>query len=212
MMASRKFGYVVAAVVLALLAGCSVTRTTPEKQSYLISVSRTAASSMANGPSIALTTFGVSAPYRNKALVYRTSELGYQSDFYNEYFVAPNQMITDAAATWLASSGKFKSVMRPGTGLDADLLLNGFVTELYGDYRASGQPAAVLAMQFFVTDLRGSNNAVVVSAELKARVIIRDRSAASLVNGLNEGLRQILTDLEAQLGDISNTARTAPAT
>ena len=53
----------------------------------------------------------VTPKYEGKGLVYRLSELSYESDFYNEFFISPVSMFTEEIRKQLSESGLFKIVV-----------------------------------------------------------------------------------------------------
>ena len=77
-------------------------------------------------------------------------------------------------------------------------MLEGTLTELYGDYRAT--PAkAVLAVQFFLLHEASGQAEVLWHQEYRKEVDIIERTSAALVKGWNEALRLILSELEEDL-------------
>ena len=93
----------------------------------------------------------MAAPFRSKSLVYRQDELKYESDFYNEFFVAPGAMLTEGVSAYLSTAGVFKDVLPANANADGDFVLEGFVSELYGDNRIAGKPAAVVGISVGAT-------------------------------------------------------------
>jgi uncharacterized lipoprotein YmbA len=88
---ARRALVVAAAVVLA---GCSVTRPSPVKQTFLLDPPMPAAVVKTQPSSLRMGTVTVGAPFRGRGFVSRESELRYESDFYNEFFVPPATMIS----------------------------------------------------------------------------------------------------------------------
>jgi len=98
-------GVTLASLLLASLWGCS--RPSPVKQAYLLQTPAASPAAAAPRPStLKVGTIAVAAPFRGRSMVYREGELKYESDFYNEFFVAPSAMLTEGASAWLAAAEK----------------------------------------------------------------------------------------------------------
>jgi cholesterol transport system auxiliary component len=187
-----------AAVLLISLGGCS--RPSPVKQTYLLQAPAATQAATAPRPStLKVGTISVAAPFRGKSMIYREGELKYESDFYNEFFVAPSAMLTEGAATWLAAAGVFREVLPAAANADGDFVLEGFVSELYGDYRDAAKPAAVLTGKFFLIDNRVLSAVPVWQTELTQRVALSRRSPDALALALNGAWAAMLGDLSREL-------------
>jgi cholesterol transport system auxiliary component len=185
-------------VLIATLWGCS--RPSPVKQTYLLQAPvATQASASPRAATLKVGTIAVAAPFRGKSMVYREGDLKYESDFYNEFFVAPSAMLTEGAATWLAGAGVFREVLPAAANADGDFVLEGFVSELYGDYRDAANPAAVLTGKFFLIDNRVLTGVPVWQTELKQRVALANRSPDSLALALNGAWAAMLGDLAREI-------------
>jgi cholesterol transport system auxiliary component len=188
-----------ASLLLASLWGCS--RPAPVKQTYLLQTPSPTQRMASPRPStLKVGTIAVAAPFRGKAMVYRESDLKYESDFYNEFFVAPSAMLTEGTSAWLAGSGLFKDVLPAAANADGDFVLEGFVSEFYGDYRDAANPAAALTGKFFLIDNRVFSGIPVWQIELQQRVALTSRSPEALATGLNRAWSAMLADLARELG------------
>ncbi len=199
---------VLAAVIAVTLVGCTLSRPSPVKQTYLIQVQPTTQKSATPRPlTLKIGSIQVASAFRGRSLVYRLSDLNYESDFYNEYFVSPAAMISEATATWLAASGIFREVLPAGANANGDYVLEGFVSEFYGDDRDKGKPAAVIAAKFFLIDNSRLSGVPVWQTELAQRVPMQSRSPEHVAAALNAALAAMLGDLTAQLAAASLPAR-----
>ena len=188
------------AATVAVLAACSLTRPAPVKQTYLLQPQPPAQATSTPRPgTLKVGTIAVATQFRGKALVYRESDLKYEADFYNEFFVAPSAMLTESAATWLAAARVFNEVLPASANADGDYMLEGFVSELYGDYRDSAKSAAVLTGKFFLIESRNLSGVPVWQTELTQRIALAGRGPDALADALNSAWAAMLADLAHQL-------------
>ena len=186
-------------MLLVLLSACGFSRPAPVKQTYLLQATAPTQAAASPRPAVLkVGTISVAAPFRGKSLVYREGDLKYESDFYNEYFVSPAAMLTEGAATWLAAAGIFKEVLPASANADGNFVLEGFVSELYGDYRDEAKPAAVLDRQVLPhRQPRPVGRAGVADRTEATRAAI-ERSPDALAAGLNTAWSAMLADLSRQ--------------
>ena len=92
----------------------------------------------------------ISPRYADRSFVYRTSTAAYEADFYNQFLIAPDSMISEELRKGLAASELFKYVVGPSNSLQPNYVLEGSINALYGDFRDPSRPAAVLEIEFFL--------------------------------------------------------------
>jgi ABC-type uncharacterized transport system auxiliary subunit len=189
-----------AAAILALaLTGCSVTRTSPVKQTFLLDPPAPAAAARAQPGSLRVDAVKVAAPFRGRSFVFRESEFKYETDFYNEFIVAPEANIADATARSLQRAGTFARVFAPGASVDADWVLQGFVTTMYGDVRDTARPAAEVSITYYLSRGDGGTGVPVWSREYARRVPLAANTAVAYAAALNTACADILAELSRDL-------------
>lgn len=142
--------------------------------------------------------FQISPAFEGKEFVYRISDVRYEADFYNEWFIPPNAMLTQQVLNWLTMAGVFQYVIDSSGPLSATHRLEGNVTALYGDYRAAPSKA-VLSLQFFLVQVPSDPADILWHQEYRKEVELSEKSPEALVKGWNEALRLILTALDEDL-------------
>lgn len=199
-------GLLVLLAAAALLAGCSLTRPAPVKATFLLDPQVPPAVQSPRSGTLRIGAFSVAAPYRDRAFTYRTGDVRFESDFYNEFFVPPGPMIGQATSKALASAKPFARVVPAGTAPEeGDFVLEGFVSDLYADTRE--KPAAgVVGVNFYLTRTTFPS-AVVWSREYRERVTLAERSPEALARAWNEALGRVLAALAS---DLATAALSAP--
>jgi cholesterol transport system auxiliary component len=205
---ARRWVWIAVASALVLsLAACGFSpRPAAVKQTFLLQapVAGAPAMSAPRTSTLKVGAVSVAAPFRGKSLVYRQEELKYESDFYNEFFVPPGAMLSDGLSAYLSTAGVYKDVLPASANADGDFVLEVFVSELYGDNRIAGKPAAVLTARFFLIDNRRPGGVPVWQSEFKQRVAMTNTSAEALVAALNTAWSAMLRDLAHELAGLKS--------
>ena len=93
----------------------------------------------------------------------------------------------------------FQVVADPASKVDATHSLGGNVSALFADYRDASAPKAVLAIDIFVADNRGTTEEIVFQRSYREAITLTDRAPESLVRGWSTALGKILAALEKDL-------------
>ena len=189
--------------VAILLPGCvAVSRPAPRKMMFVPRVGRTGGlRPRATDSTLAIAPVRAAALARTRALLYRTGERAFVADYYNELHVEPAELMGELARDWLAASGLFGGVVALGDRASGDLVLEGRLLGLYGDYTATGVHHAVCEAEF--TLLRHGRPAadVLLQRRYAARAQCPTLGADGLVAAMEGALARVLTDLEADLAE-----------
>jgi len=186
------------------LTGCfNFNKNFPEKRFFVLSASRSAGISLSPSDAILrIRRFRVSPRFEGKGLVYRKGNSNYESDFYNEFFISPALMIAEEVDKWLKGSGLFQYVTSSSSPVEPTLELQGKISTLYGDYRDTRVPKAVLEIQFFLVRNVSSRPVIVFQKTYHEEYILKGNSPETLVTGWNLALEHILTQFETNLKDL----------
>jgi hypothetical protein len=185
-------------------AGCTLSRPSPVKNTFFLDPPLPPAGSVPKAATLRIGTVNVAAPYRDRAFVYRTGELAYESDFYHELFVPPAPMIAQLAARALTAANVFTRVVPSGSSPEeGDYVLEAFVSDLYADARRK-PAAAVVGITFYLTRTTFPSG-VVWSKAYAERAPLGESTPESLAGAWNDALGRVLASLardvaQAELG------------
>ena len=144
--------HVVLLALTPMLAAClTLERPYPEKRYYRLGVERTGEKREATpGAILRVSTFDISPAFQGRELAYLYEENRGEADFYNQLYLSPASHLTMVARAWLSDSGIFEHVVPSSSLVEANLVLEGSVSALLGDYRDRSAPKAWLKLQFLL--------------------------------------------------------------
>jgi cholesterol transport system auxiliary component len=175
-------------------------RDAPERHYFVIELPRSADQGAPSGDDVLMVSnLRISPRYADRSFVYRTSDAGYESDYYNQFLASPDVMISEELRKGLAASSQFKFVVGPANPLPPNYALEGSINSLYGDFRNAAQPAAVLEMDFFLYRENSNSQGVVLQKRYVKSVSLNAKSPEALVKGWDQALREIIAALAADL-------------
>jgi cholesterol transport system auxiliary component len=184
-----------------LLGSCvNIERSYPDKHYFVLEVSlkQPPTTRTVNGV-LAVSDMRVSRRYEGQSFVYRLSETSYESDFYNQFLIAPAALITEEVRKALAQAQVFEHVIGSSTDWEAAYRLQGAVNSLYGDFTDAQAPRAVIEMQFFLTKKTPTGEAIVMAKRYTKSVPVGARSPDALVKGWDTALEDILNSFIAEV-------------
>jgi len=204
--------YVIIMFVILFGAGCAnVDKPYPQRAYYQFDVSNSGHSGTpVQGTILGIKRLSVSPGSQGLEFIYRTGEFKYQSDFYNQFFRPPGALITEAVTRWFADAGVFEDVLGQLSQAFPNYVIEGNVVKIYGDYRNSSAPSAVMEIQFFLLKLTDDVDTpiVVTSSTYNARKPISSRDPKALMLGWNQALEEILGEF---LKDVKNNLQRSTA-
>jgi cholesterol transport system auxiliary component len=192
------------ALLLFCAACAGIERGYPDRRYFVLDVpAKASPTNLASSEVLRISNIRVSPRYADRSFVYRTSESGFDTDFYHQFLVPPAALMTEEIRKALMASEMFKYVIDASSPMQASLALDGSVNALYGDFRNLDQPRAVLEMEFFVTSEIATKPGIMMQKRYQKSIPISGRSPEALVKGWNEALAEILTSLVADLKTVA---------
>jgi cholesterol transport system auxiliary component len=186
--------------------GClDIKKSYPEKRSFVLDVGAPQQEVPSNDALVLkIQKFRVSPLFAGRGMVYRIADLQYESDFYDEWFVAPATLVTQQVHNWLSRSGGFHLVGLGMNHVEPTHLLEGTVTDFYGDFR--GVPRAVFGLELHLLDAMRHQQPS-LRRTYHQEVPLSDRSSEALARGLTEALRLVLADIAKDLASMDPLQR-----
>ena len=135
----------------------------------------------------------ISPEFETDALVYRTGENRFKSDFYHSFAASPARMITDIVQETLFDSGLFTPA-GPSAVSGERYQLRGKIIDLYADLREKDGFCAVVALRLILETPAGSEPGPVVHKIYREKIPFTPLDPDRYIDSLNQGLARILTD------------------
>jgi cholesterol transport system auxiliary component len=195
----------VALLLCLSLPGCGIAFSAkyPDRTFHDIDVTRPGPrGGIVEGTALKVRRFRVSPRYEGVELVTRKSDLQYESDFYNAFFVPPASMLAEEVREWMERSGPFEHVLDFSSHVDATHVLEASVASLYADAVDPAAPKAVIEIQFFVIDDRQVPPAIAFRKDYRKEAALKEATADAVVRGWSAGLAQILAEFEGDLREL----------
>jgi hypothetical protein len=190
----------ISALLAVALAGCSLSRPELKREEFLLHVGGPTLPPPKDAPVLSVRFFQVSSEFENREFVYRLAVDRWESDFYHIFALSPAEMLTGLVREDLARSGLVKEVAIPGLGPSRSWRLQGFVTELYADFRDLDNPRAVIGLQISVFPAgSGYRSVPVFNKTYRREAAFSERRPQALVLAWNRAAAELLAELRKDL-------------
>ena len=149
----------------------------------------------------------IASPFDQRTLVYRLPDDRFEFDYYRQFAADPADLLTGEAVQALAASGRFATVLDPGSAANARYWLEASVQEMYGDFRDRARPAAVMRARFFLIENSVASSTVVGDWTFEVTVpLVRD-SADEVAPALGRAWGELLDRLVKASGSTTLAQR-----
>lgn len=183
--------------------GCvnvSLDRQQLERRYFALDVGHDSVPTSSNGAGVLkIANVRVSPRYEGKGFVYRTADMSYETDYYNQFLVPPAAMLTDEIQEALTRANIFRYVVNSESQLEPTHRLEGTVDALYGDFSDKSSAEAVVGASFLLSREVAAGPEIVFQKRYEKKVPLQNRTAEGLVRGWNDALQAILKSLVADL-------------
>lgn len=188
-----------------LSGGCGVGKREPTRANYFLIQPEFAPpeASLLAAPCVVIRPVTSQTTYRELPLLYRTSDVEFETDYYNRFMTSPPNQLTEALRRWADS---LNWTICPDETIDfgtEHYILRPVLEAFYGDFRDRGNPGAVVEMQVTLShvdpDCACAN--AVLSELYTARVGLESRSPDALVSALGRAVEEIMARLRADAAE-----------
>ena len=189
--------------VLLLVATCELTgclsRPSLNKQTFTFSAPPLSTTNVTISDRVlGIRNLQIARPFDGRSLVYRTGEFSYERDPYAEFLDSPAEGLIAPVCGWLRRNGDFSAVVEAGSALKPDTQVEISVSQLFGDFRQTKHPAAILTMRFVFFDApNGVPGKVILQQEYSRSIPLSAPTAAALMEGWNQALTVILAEVSS---------------
>ena len=187
------------AIAAIVLASCALNPPAPVKQQYLLDPPAPVAVAKSQPTSVRVGAINIAAPFRGRNFVLREADLRYETDYYSEFLIPPSTMLTELTARALERSKAFARVVPPGYSADADWVLDGFVSALYGDERDGKKVSADVTVSYYLFQSSGGSGMPVWTRDYQKRVPLATPTTEAYAGALNTALGEIFAELTRDL-------------
>lgn len=142
-------------------------------------------------------TVGVLPPFNVRNLVFRKSDVEYETSYYSELLLSPSENFRNNFYTWFADSGIFQEVsLTDRRNMSHHLAVS--ILRFHGD-SSTEQTQAVLEIKVTLMDEKTQGVRVLFSKNYLQRIDVAGQGADGLVRAFNQALGNILIECEEDI-------------
>ncbi|MFL0969651.1 hypothetical protein [Vibrio parahaemolyticus] len=141
----------------------------------------------------------VESPFNNTQMVFRLSDVSFESDYYNRYITEPSAIIENQIPTSLTRAGVVGSIVPYSAGVATNLILKTVVTKLFGDFRKDQTPTAIMEIQFILVDSSSIRPTIIFDKTIASKVELSEKTPEELAKGLGIALTNIFEELAEEI-------------
>jgi len=197
---TRAIQFIMAVFILCLaLSGCvKLSKPFPIKQYFVLEAKRTATT----GGTLSKASIRIKAPeisplFSTKSFTYKTNDLEFITDFYNEFFIAPDKMIKAQTEEWMRKSGVFRRIS-PDPGEKTDFILESNIVNLFIDKTTSPHKAVLEISYFLLSGIKGGDE-IIWHGTRRAESPLKDNTPPAMAEAFSKSLENTLIYLEMNL-------------
>ncbi|MEE3876990.1 ABC-type transport auxiliary lipoprotein family protein [Vibrio sp. YYF0003] len=181
------------------LAGCSINEPVESPKHYTIVLDDSDKTFSPKFEFLLIDSVRVDSPFNNTQMVFRLSDVSFETDYYNRYISEPSTLIESHLPTTLTRSGLVEHAVPYSSGVSTPLVLKTIVTQLYGDFRKDQTPTAVMEIQFILVDSSSVRPTIIFDKKILRQVDLSERTPEAYARGLGVALTQILEVLSVEI-------------
>lgn len=190
-------------LVFTLSLSCgSISRQYPEKKFFLFEVKKEENTNrgLSKGSSLKVRRFSISPRFDSKEFVYRKSDVVYESDFYNLFFISPATNLKEEMVSYLIQKQVFDWDASSQSKVEPTHFLEANVHELYGDFRGR-EPKAVLRLEILLYTEKNGGTQILSKKVYSREILISKTDPEALAQGWNLGFSEILAEISSDWKD-----------
>ncbi|WP_220717932.1 ABC-type transport auxiliary lipoprotein family protein [Agarivorans litoreus] len=141
----------------------------------------------------------VDSPFNNTQMVFRLSDVSFETDYYNRYITEPGAIIENQLSTLITRSGLAENTVPYNASVSTNVVLKTVVTKLFGDFRKDQTPAALMEIQFILVDTSAARPDIILEKKLSRKIELADKTPQAFAKGLSNALTEIFDELVESL-------------